>query len=65
MMLAIERLRSDLRNLSSCSADWPMFFNIDKSRVIHFGCNNRKRIYEMNEKVLQTISERDLGVIVQ
>jgi hypothetical protein len=43
-----------------------MLFNIDKCRVMHFGYNNSKSIYEVNGKDLEEISEeRDLGVIVQ
>ena len=44
---------------------WQLPFNESKCKVLHFGYNNEKRDYTMNDHHLEVISfERDLGVIV-
>ena len=43
-----------------------MQFNVDKCKMMHFGFNNTRHTYTMNNKELQTVSEeKDLGVIIQ
>jgi ribonucleases P/MRP protein subunit RPP40 len=62
----VEKLRNDLTNLCSWSADWLMLFNLDKCKVMHLGRNNPKQQYSMEGKTLNVVhEERDLGVIVQ
>ena len=42
-----------------------MSFNVDKCKVMHFGKNNAKAEYQMNERKLAEITEeKDLGVII-
>jgi len=53
---AIESLRSDLRRLFKWSNDWLMLFNIDKSKVLHFGSNNVKYEYMLGDQVLECVS---------
>ena len=43
-----------------------MMFNTEKSKVVHFGVNNPRVAYSIENKVLDgSEEERDLGVIVQ
>src|SRR5437867_4274038 len=43
-----------------------MLFNVDKCKVMHFGANNTKEHYSINNTVLDDVEEdKDLGVIVQ
>jgi len=35
-------LQCDLNKMFIWSQDWQMLFNIDKSKVIHFGFNNKE-----------------------
>ena len=43
-----------------------MLFNVDKCKVMHFGVNNTKENYSINNTVLKEVSsEKDLGVIIQ
>src|SRR6267154_3549822 len=43
-----------------------MLFNVDKCKVMHFGANNSKETYSINNTVLKEVEdEKDLGVIVQ
>ena len=61
----VETLRNDLRKLCEWADTWQMKFNVDKCVVMHFGSNNKKHDYIMNEKKLKkSTSERDLGVII-
>ena len=47
------------------SQDWQMLFNTDKSKVMHFGFNNKEVDYILgNQKLNAVEEERDLGVIV-
>ena len=63
---SVDILRDDLRSLYQWSEDWQMLFNIDKCKVMHFGTNNRREKYSINNTVLNDVKEeRDLGVIVQ
>jgi len=55
-------LRNDLKSLCQWSKDWQMLFNIDKSKVMHFGINNVKEQYSINNNVLAVVEEeRDLA----
>jgi hypothetical protein len=38
----VDMLRDDLRSLYEWSEDWQTLFNIDKSKVMHFGAKNTK-----------------------
>ena len=43
-----------------------MLFNVEKCKVMHFGANNEKENYSINNTVLNVVEEeKDLGVIVQ
>jgi len=45
--------------------DWQMLFNTDKSKVMHFGFNNKEVVYILENPRLDAVEEeRDLGVIV-
>ena len=42
-----------------------MSFNVDKCKVLHFGHNNQKHMYFMNDLPLEAVeSEKDLGIII-
>jgi len=56
-MNEINKLQLDLHKLFKWSQDWLMLFNVYKCKVIHFGFNNIKAIYEMNGKFLEEVSE--------
>ena len=61
--------RQDLQNcldsLFNWTVDWGMEFNVNKCSVIHFGRQNPRHEYSMNNVQLrQTESERDIGVII-
>jgi len=59
-------LRNDLCKLYYWLEEWLMLFNVDKCKVMHFGGNNTRALYLMNDTVLPTCTvERDLGVIIQ
>ena len=61
----VEILRKDLEALNGWSDRWQMSFNVDKCKVMHFGKNNAKAEYKMNEQKLAEITEeKDLGVII-
>jgi len=58
-------LQSDLNKMLIWSQDWQMLFNIDKSKVIHFGFNNKGADYLLwFSKLSSADEERDLGVII-
>jgi hypothetical protein len=62
----VDMLRDDLASLYKWSEDWQMSFNVDKCKVMHFGVNNAKEKYSINNIVLNVVKEeKDLGVIVQ
>src|SRR6267154_1675724 len=59
-------LKDDLKSLYQWSEDWQMLFNVDKCKVMHFGANNSKETYSINNTILKEVQEeKDLGVIVQ
>src|SRR6267154_1089373 len=62
----VDMLKDDLRSLNQWSEDWQIPFNADKCKVMHFGANNKKETYSINNIVLnEAKEERDLGIIVQ
>ena len=57
-------LQSDLDLAFKWTQDWLVKFNISKCMVVHFGRNNKKSPFYINEQKLNIIdSESDLGVI--
>jgi len=59
------QLQEDLNTLLQWSKDWQMLFHIDKCKVMHFGHNNLKLDYSLDNKTLQKVhQEKDLGVII-
>ena len=59
-------LQNDIKGLEKWAKLWQMQFNVDKCKMMHFGFNNTRHTYTMNNKELQTVSEeKDLGVIIQ
>ena len=62
----VDMLKDDLRSLYQWSEEWQMLFNADKCKVRHFGNNNAKENYSINNTVLKVVEEeKDLGIIVQ
>ena len=59
-------LQNDIKGLEKWAKLWQMQLNVDKCKMMHFGFNNTRHTYTMNNKELQTVSEeKDLGVIIQ
>ena len=59
-------LQNDIKGLEKWVKLWQMQFNVDKCKMMHFGFNNYRHTYTMNNKELQTVSEeKDLRVIIQ
>ena len=59
------QLQDDLNTLLQWSKDWQMLFHVDKCKVMHFGHNNLKLDYLLDNKTLQKVhQEKDLGVII-
>jgi len=59
------QLQDDLNTLPQWSKDWQMLFHVDKCKVMHFGHNNLKMDYSLDNKTLQKVhQEKDLGVII-
>ena len=62
---AVNCMQTDLNNLERLSNKWQLPFNDSKCKVLHFGHNNEKRDYTMNDHRLEAVRfERGLGVIV-
>ena len=62
----VDALREDLRNLYQWSEDWQMLFNIDKCKVMHFGCKNSQQQYSIAGSILSVVEEeKDLGVLIR
>jgi len=60
-----QKLQGDLDKLYNWSVKWQMPFNINKCSVMHFGNKNNNISYMMgNQDLKNSISERDLGVII-
>ena len=59
-------LQNDIQGLEKWAKLWQMQINVDKCKMMHYGFNNTRHTYTMNNKELQTVSEEmDLGVIIQ
>ena len=57
-------LQNDLNTISGWSNKWLLKFNISKCSVMHFGKNNKRYNYVLDENILKdSNSEKDLGVI--
>ena len=62
---AQNKIQTDINKLYNWSQKWLMSFNVDKCKVMHFGKNNPKRKYYMNNnEIKETTEEKDLGVII-
>src|SRR5207244_3360019 len=60
-----EILSGDLVILQNWSQNWQMEFNTDKCRVMHIGKKSLNNQYVLHNNILKpTVSERDLGVLV-
>ena len=60
-----EALQLDLDRMDEWSHIWQLLFNETKCKCMHFGRNNLKFTYTMNNHVMEsTKEEKDLGVIV-
>ena len=58
-------MQTYLKNLEEWSNKWQLPFNESKCKVLHFGYNNEKRDYTINDHRLEAVRyEKDLGVIV-
>ena len=64
----VNRFQDDINKLAEWSIKWQMPFNAGKCKIMHlmhFGHNNRKVIYSLQNTALQEVQEeKDLGVIV-
>lgn len=62
----IKVLQSDLCRMFQWSQDWQMLFNTEKSKIMHFGFNNKEVGYVLGNQRLSVVNEeRDLGVLVE
>ena len=58
-------VQTDLTNLEEWSRVWQLPFNAKKCKVMHFGPNNPRRTYTLDNQELEaTTAEKDLGVMV-
>ena len=58
-------LQQDVCSLEAWSAKWQLPFNATKCKVLHFGPNNLRHPYMLNNHTLEsTKSEKDLGIII-
>ena len=61
----VNRFQDDINKLAEWSIKWQMPFNAGKCKIMHFGHNNRKVIYSLQNTALQEVQEeKDIGVIV-
>lgn len=59
-------LQSDINRLSTWAKNNGMSFNTSKCKVIHFGRNNPKLNYFINDSPIEEVtSHEDLGIVVQ
>ena len=59
------KLQNNLDSLSKWSCEWQMLFNLDKCHVLHFGKNNPRYTYPINNHpLLHVAEEKDLGVLI-
>ena len=45
-------LQNDIKGLEKWAKFWQMQFNVDKCKMMHFGFNNTRHTYTMNNKEL-------------
>ena len=58
-------LQLDMCNLEAWSDKWQLPFNATKCKVLHFGANDLRHPYMLNNPTLEsTKSEKDLGIII-
>lgn len=58
-------LQTDKHKLMIWAHKWQMNINIDKCKVLHTGCENKKASYSMNSVEMQNVNEeKDLGAII-
>src|SRR5271163_2259545 len=61
----VRLMREDVKKLEEWSNVWQLKFNGDKCKVLHFGKNNKREIYEIDGKAIGNVKEeKDLGVII-
>jgi len=63
-----EALQEDLNMLAEWSQKWMLRFNRDKCKVMHVRHSEQTQYYmsdELGREVLQSIHERELGVLVR
>ena len=59
------KLQIDLTNLEKWSERWQLPFNASKCKVIHFGHNNQRHEYHLDDHTLEKIdNQKDVGVII-
>lgn len=59
------KLQSDIDKLAQWVNTWQLKFNEDKCKVLHFGSNNPKEKYQLNNIDLESSRfEKDLGVLI-
>ena len=58
-------VQTDLTNLEEWSRIWQLPFNAKKCKAMHFGYNNPRKTYFLDNQELESVaSEKDLGVMV-
>ena len=58
-----DNLQEDLDALHNWSVKWQLKFNEDKCKIIHYGGNNPRLTYKLNNTELEACStEKDLGI---
>ncbi len=61
----VQILQNDIDKLKDWSDKWLMKFNKDKCHTIHFGHNNPRKVYTIDNVGLDTSEEeKDLGVLI-
>jgi hypothetical protein len=59
-------IQEDLDKLMQWSTKWLLPFNVDKCSVVHYGSNNTRNVYTMNNRDLAADTLiRDLGILFQ
>ena len=60
-----QMFQQDINRLCLWSNEWLLKFNIEKCHIMHFGKNNPKFKYSMQDRKLnESIIERDIGVFI-
>ena len=55
-------IQQDIDKLHAWSKKWQLPFNVSKCKVLHFGKNNNKKVYKMNNTDLVSESSEKLRV---